>query len=108
MFLADLIVLRHLKTVLAKMSENSYLREFFAQVSKSVFLAALTVLRLIKLYEQKCHKTHISTSLCKRITSRVLSLFDSFTANKLCMRENVTKLISSPVLCTTVTKRVLK
>ena len=29
------------------MSENSYLRQFSAQVSQSVFLACLTVLRLI-------------------------------------------------------------
>ena len=28
------------------MSQNSYLREFFAQVSQNVFLAKLTVLRL--------------------------------------------------------------
>ena len=34
-------------TVWAKMSQTSYLREFCAQVSKIVFLADLTVLRLI-------------------------------------------------------------
>ena len=36
-----------LQHVWPKMSENSYLRHFSAQVSQSVFLAYLTVLRLI-------------------------------------------------------------
>ena len=45
------------------MSENSYLREFCAQVSQIVFLADLTFFRLnYYVYEQKCQKTHISTS----------------------------------------------
>ena len=44
------------------MSQNSYLREFYAQVSQMVFLADLTAFGLLQLYEQKCHKTHISTS----------------------------------------------
>ena len=45
------------------MSQNSYLREFCAQVSQIVFLAGLTVLHgLLQLYKQKCHKTHISAS----------------------------------------------
>ena len=42
------------------MSENSYLRHFSAQVSQSVFLAYLTVLRLITIVWPKCQKTHIS------------------------------------------------
>ena len=48
------------------MSQNSYLREFCAQVSKTVFLADLTVLRLIITDEQKCRKTHISTSFLRK------------------------------------------
>ena len=45
------------------MSENSYLREFCAQVSQIVFLADLTVLRIVStVWAKKCHKTHISTS----------------------------------------------
>ena len=44
------------------MSRNSYLREFSAQVSQIVFQADLTVFGLLELYEQKCHKTHISAS----------------------------------------------
>ena len=48
------------------MSQTSYLREFCAQVSKIVFLADLTVLRLIITDEQKCRKTHISTSFLRK------------------------------------------
>ena len=44
------------------MSQNSYLREFCAQVSQMVFLADLTILRLLELYEQNYQKTHISAS----------------------------------------------
>ena len=44
-----------------KLSENSYLRHFSAQVSQIVFLAYLTVLHgLLQLYDLKCQKTHIS------------------------------------------------
>ena len=41
------------------MTENSSLREFCAQVSEIVFLAALTFFRLLLRYEQKCEKNHI-------------------------------------------------
>ena len=41
------------------MSENSYLQDFSAQVSQIVFVAYLTVLRLLQLYDLKCQKTHI-------------------------------------------------
>ena len=45
------------------MSQNSYLREFCAQVSQIVFLGWFDVFYgLLQLYEQKCHKTHISAS----------------------------------------------
>ena len=45
------------------MSENSYLREFCAQVSQIVFLDDLTVLRFIKnCMSKKSYKTHISAS----------------------------------------------
>ena len=45
------------------MSQNSYLREFYAQVSQIVFLGDLTVLRLVSNYERNNYKTLISTSL---------------------------------------------
>ena len=44
------------------MSQNSYIREFCAQVSQIVFLVDLTVLRFLQLYEEKCHKSHMSAS----------------------------------------------
>ena len=47
LFLPYLTVLRFITTVWPQMSENSYLRDFSAQVSQIVFLAYLTVLRLI-------------------------------------------------------------
>ena len=89
------------------MSQNSYLREFYALKSQIVFLADLTVLRLLLLYEQKCHKTHISASSVHTITNRVLSLFDHFTDYYNCMSKNVTEFISLRVLCKGITNRVL-
>ena len=44
------------------MSQNSYLREFCAQVSQIVFLAYLPFYALLQLYEKKYHKTHVSAS----------------------------------------------
>ena len=44
------------------MSQNSYLREFCAQLSQIVFQADLTVLRLVRTYERKYHKTQIFAS----------------------------------------------
>ena len=61
-FLAYLTVLRLFTTVWAKMSQNSYLREFCAQVSQIVFLADLTVLRLNTTVWAKFQKTRISAS----------------------------------------------
>ena len=43
------------------MSENSYLRHFSAQVSQIVFLAYLTVLRLITTIWVEMQKTHLSS-----------------------------------------------
>ena len=60
---ADLIVLRLIRTLWAKVSQNSYLREFCSLMSQIVFVTELTILRFYyQLYEQKCHKTHITTS----------------------------------------------
>ena len=72
-FLADLTVLRLITTVWEKISQNSCLREFCSLMSQIVFLTDLTVLRFYyQLYEQKCHKTHITTSFvhnCQKIVS---------------------------------------
>ena len=69
------------------MSQTSYLREFCAQVSKIVFLADLTVLRLFITDEQKSRKTHVSTIFlrkCQKIVFLtvliVLRCFDCLTA----------------------------
>ena len=64
------------------MSQNSYLREFCAQVSQIVFLVDLTVLRLsYNCMKQKCHKTHISASYCAQVSQNVVfSGFERFTA----------------------------
>ena len=46
-----------------KLSENSYLHHFSAQVSQIVFLAYLIRFRsLLQMYDLKCEKTHNSTS----------------------------------------------
>ena len=64
------------------MSQNSYLHELCAQLSQIVFLADLTVLRLITTVRAKnSRKTHISTSFCAQLSQIVfLAWFDRFTA----------------------------
>ena len=55
------------------MSQNSNLRECCAMVLQTVFLTDLTVLRLFyKLYEVKCHKTHISAKFVHKNNQVVL------------------------------------
>ena len=63
------------------MAENSYLREFVAQVSQIVFLADLTVSQLITTVRTKNFTKLISPRvLCTSVTNHVLSCFDRFTA----------------------------
>ena len=94
-------------TVWAKMWEDSYLREFCAQVSQIVFLADLTVLWIITTVWEKFFTKLISPLvLCTSLPNRVLSWFDRFTSYYNCMKENLTKLISARVLCTSVKNRV--
>ena len=88
--------------------ENSYLRKFCAQVSQIVFLADLTVLRLITtVWAKNFTKLKSPLVLCTSLPNRVVSLFDRFTSYYNCMKENVTKLIYARVLCTSVTNHVL-
>ena len=62
-FLGDLTVLRFFTTLWAKMSQNSYLREFCAlSVTNRVLSWFDRFTAYYQLYEQKCHKTHISAS----------------------------------------------
>ena len=94
-------------TVWAKMWKDSYLREFIAQISQSVFLADLTVLRIITtVWEKNFTKLISPLVLCTSLPNRVLSWFDRFTSYYNCMKENVTKVIFARVLCTSVTNRV--
>ena len=94
-------------TVWAKVWEDSYLREFCAQKSQIVFLADLTVLRIITtVWEKNFTKLISPLVLCTSLPNRVVSWFDRFTSYYNCMKENVTKLISARVLCTSVTNRV--
>ena len=88
----DLTVLRLISTVWAKKSQNSYLREFCAQLSKIVFLADLTVLRHYYNCMSKNFTKLISPRvLCTNVTNRVLSWFDRFTAYYYCISRNVKK-----------------
>ena len=114
------------------MSENSYFRNFSAQVSQIVFLAYLTVLRLITTVWPEMSENsylrdfsaqvsqivftvyhncmtwnvrkHISPRFqCRGIKNRVLSLFDRFTAYYNCMRWTVRKLIFPRFQCISIT-----
>ena len=74
------------------MSQNSYLREFYSQVPKNVFVADLTVLSLIRTVSSKMSQNLISPRvLCTSIKIGVPSCFDRFTAYYYCMYKNVTK-----------------
>ena len=76
-------------TVWAKMWENSYLREFCAQVSQSVFLADLTVLRIITtVWEKNFTKLISPLVFCTSLPNRVVSWFDRFTSYYNCMKKN--------------------
>ena len=90
------------------MSQNSYLREFCAQLSQIVFLADFTVLRLISTVCTKMSQKLISPLvLCTSRINRVLNWFERFTAYKKIMSKNITKLISPWILCTNTTNQVL-
>ena len=53
------------------MSQNSYLREFCAQVSQIVFLADLTVLRLIRTVWVKKLQNSFSREFCAQVSKIV-------------------------------------
>ena len=60
------------------MSENSYLRDLSAQVLQSLFLAYLTVLLVLQLYDLKCRKTHISAISVHKFHKSCSYLFWAF------------------------------
>ena len=89
------------------MSDNSYLNIFSAQVWKIVFLAYLTVLRLITIVRPETSKTHIFAISVQSITNRFFSLFDRFKAYYNYMTWNVRKLLTPRFQCTSITTRFL-
>ena len=106
-FLADLTVLRLITTVCTKMSQNSYLREFWAQVSQIVFFADLTVLVLFTTAWVKLSQNSFLHEFCAQVSQIV------FLADLIVLRLFTTvwakmsqKLISPRVLCTSITNRV--
>ena len=70
-FLADLTILRLIRTVWAKISQDSYLREFCAQVSKIVFLVDLTVLRLLTTVWAKMSQNSYLREFCAQVSQIV-------------------------------------
>ena len=106
-FLAE-TVLRLLTRFWTKMSENSYLREFCAQVSQIVFLADLTVLRLITTVWAKMAENSYLREFIAQV-SQIVFLADLTVLQLITTvwTKIVTKLISPRVLCTSVTNRVL-
>ena len=90
------------------MSQNSYLREFCAQVSQIVLLTELTFfLVYYNCMREKVTKLISSRVLCTKVTNPGLGCFDHFTAYYNCMSKIVTKLLSPRVLFTNVTNRYL-
>ena len=104
---ADLTVLRLIRTVWAKMSQKSYLREFYATTITNRVLSWFD--RFTAYYN--CMSENITKLISPRVlftsvTSRVLSWFDRFRAFHNCMNKNIIKLISPRVLCTSIKNRV--
>ena len=89
------------------MSEYSYFCELSAQVSQIVFLAHLTVLRLLTTVWAEMSENSSPRVKCTSITKRVHSLFDRFTAYYNCISWDVRILINPRVKCTGITNRVL-
>ena len=80
------------------MWENSYLHHFSAQVSQIVFLAYLTVLRLITTVWPKMSENSYLHHFSAQVSQIVFfSLFDRFTTYYNCMTWNVGKLIISDI-----------
>ena len=105
----NLTVLRLIRTILGKMSENSYFLQFSEQVSQIVFLAYLTVL----LAYCNCMSRNLITLVsarfqCRSITNRLLSLFYRFTADYNSMTWNVRNLVSPRYQCKCITKCFLR
>ena len=88
------------------MSQNSYLRKFLRLMSQIVFPADFTVLGLITTALAETSKSSFLREFCAQV-SQILFLAELtvFMAYYNCMSNNVTKLISRRVLCTSITNR---
>ena len=90
MFLAYLTVSRLITTVWRELSENSYLREFSAQVSQIVFLSLFD--RFTAYYNcmtWNVRKLIFASFPCTSITNRFNCLIDRFTVYYNCMTWSV-------------------
>ena len=96
-----------IKTVWTKMSQNSYLREFCAQVSQILFLADLTVLWLITTVWAKLSENSYLHEFCAQVSQIVFLPDLTIWRFDNCISENITKLISPRLLRTRFTNRVL-
>ena len=106
-FIAYFNVLRLITVLGAKISKNSYLREFCEQVSQIVFFADLTVLQPVTTVWGKLVTNLISPWVhWTSITNRVFSILHCSWAFYQYIKKNVTKLISPRVLWTSITNRV--
>ena len=73
--LADLTVLRLITTVWAKMSQTHISASSVHKYHKSCSKLIWPFCGLLQLYEQKCHKTHISSEFCAQV-SQIVFLAD--------------------------------
>ena len=108
MFSASLTVLRLITTVWPEMTENTYFRDFSAQVSQIFFFILFN--RFTAYYN--CMTWNVRKLIsprfqCTSITNRFLSLVDRFTAYYNCMTWNVRKLIPPRFQCTSITNSFL-
>ena len=89
------------------MSQNSYLREFYSQVPKIVFVADLTVLSLIRTVSSKMSQNSYLREFCAQVSKIVfLVVLTDLRLITTLWEKNVTKLISLQFLCTSITNGV--
>ena len=93
---------------MSKKSQNSYLHEFYAQVSQNVFLADLTVFRPNASLWAKMSQNSYLHEFCAQV-SQIVLLADLTVLRLIATvwARNYTKLLSPRVLCTSIPNRVL-
>ena len=106
--LADLNVLQLVRIVWAKISSKlMFPRVQCTSITDGVSSWFEPFYGLLELYEQKCHKTHISASSVHMCQKSCSWLFWPFYSLLQLYKQKYHKLISPRVLCTSVTYRVL-